>query len=374
MTTNTRRIILAGVLAGICGVLVLMVLSAIMLSIGLFWQIAFLRNLPVIGELAASGVQDNMSRVPIFFWGWRWPLALAIVISIPLAVLDRLAQRYPSPLRERLAAAILLAVLGLLITTGLLIQSDQTLYAVDDVTGSLPTLAERQSSVWNVIIVALPVALGAGGAVWLYWSWWFAHWQTWLGLQTQPITPEAASPDIWLARRVARERMQRVVLGLLGASLLVLIGALQLYQQVQTTIQSGILWATTDAPRAELRLALEQPQRRLILENTFGTGTVQVSLLGPDGASVIPPQQVTFAGARIGNDRTALAVEGLPPGAYLLQAQLQQGEGGQVGYALVQGSPSAHLAGALLVGLAVGLVLALAVLFVSVYVQRVTGV
>jgi hypothetical protein len=224
------------------------------------------------------------------------------------------------------------------------------------------------------MFVALPVALGAGGAVWLYWSWWFGHWQTWLGVQAQPATPEAATPDIWLARRTARERMLRVVLIVLGASLLALVGALQLYQQVQTTIQSGTLWATPDAPRAELRLALQQPQRRLMVENTFGTGTVEVSLVGPDGANVIPQQQVTFAGARIGNQRTALPVEALPPGVYVLQTQLQQGEGGQMGYALVQGSPAAHQAGALLVGLAVGLFLALAVLFVSVYVQRVSGV
>src|SRR5437762_10350498 len=65
------------------------------------------------------------------------------------------------------------------------------------------------------------------------------------------------------------------------------------------------------------------------------------------------------------NQRVELSVADLPPGDYLLTAQLGDGAGGRVGYALLQGYTTPVLIAAILVGIGVGAALALVVLIIG---------
>jgi hypothetical protein len=348
-----------------------MLFAAVMLSIGMFWEFAFNQSLPVIGSMMAGGVAEDLSRLPQFFWGWRWIALAAVLLSIPLAWLDRFAQRYHSPLRERIAGSGLLAAVTAVVTTIFLLNTDQSLYNAADTTGTLPTLIERQTSPWSLTFISIPVSLGLAGAAWFYWSWWHRHWCDWLHVRSAPALAEAS--EEWFQARDRRVRTLRLIAALLAVSVVLALGALQLYQQLQTSVQSGTLWPEPGTPTIDLGFQLAQPQRRLIVENTFGTGVVSVSVLNADGTQVIAPQQLTFEGARLGNQRITLPVEDLPAQRYVLRARLDSGDGGQVGYALVQGSGWLSTLAALLVGLALGIMLALAALLVSVFVTRVAG-
>jgi hypothetical protein len=140
------------------------------------------------------------------------------------------------------------------------------------------------------------------------------------------------SPDDWFARRQVRERRQRTILLLFAGSVLFTIAAVSGYEYVRTTIQSGDLSVQQSAPAAAVRLAIVRPTRALVVENTFGTGTAAVTLLSArDHAPVAEPVQLTFEDAKLGSQRVELSVAGLPPGDYLLTAQLGTGAGGLVG-------------------------------------------
>ena len=112
-----------------------------------------------------------------------------------------------------------------------------------------------------------------------------------------------------------------------------------------------------------------------MVENTFGTGTATVTLLSArDRAPVAAPVQLAFEDSDLGSQRVELNVADLPPGEYLLTAQLGAGSGGRVGYALLQGYTTPVLITAILVGIGVGAALALVVLTIGIFAeQRLTG-
>jgi hypothetical protein len=125
------------------------------------------------------------------------------------------------------------------------------------------------------------------------------------------------------------------------------------------------------APAAAARLAITRPTRALVVENTFGAGTATVTLLSSrDRAPVAAPVQITFEEANLGSQRVELNVADLPSGEYLLTAQLGDGSGGRVGYALLQGYATPVLIAAILAGIGVGATLALAVLAFSGFAEQ----
>jgi hypothetical protein len=226
-------------------------------------------------------------------------------------------------------------------------------------------------------MIGIALTLGIGGVLWLYWSWWYTHWRRWMRLDAA-VTPKDAletSSDDWFARRQARERRQRTILLLFAGSVLFTIAAVTGYEYVRTTIQSGDLAVQQSAPAAAARLAIVRPMRALVVENTFGAGTATVTLLSArDHAPVAAPVQLDFADSTLGNQRVELSVADLPPGDYLLTAQLGAGTGGRVGFALLQGYPTLVLIAAILVGIGAGAALALVVLTIGVFAeQRLSG-
>jgi hypothetical protein len=80
--------------------------------------------------------------------------------------------------------------------------------------------------------------------------------------------------------------------------------------------------------------------------------------------------QLTFEDSSLGSQRVELSVADLPPGEYLLTAQLGSGTGGRVGYALLQGYAAPVLITAILVGIGVGAALALVVLTIGVFAEQ----
>lgn len=381
-TSNQPRpwkYMLAGTLAGASGAIGLMLAVTLGLSVGLLWQYAYFRNIVVLNDRATTTMIEDVGRIPAFLWGTRWILLGMAVIGIPLARMERFAQRYPPPWRNRIPLTVLLSIIGAVVISGLLTQTDWALYSdIQRVEGSgLAGLQDLQNSVWYLLMIGIALALAIGGALWLYWSWWYARWRHWMRLDAATAPKDAldTSSDDWFAQRRAHERQQRIILLLLAGSVLWTIAALGGYDYVRTTIQSGDLTVETVAPAAAVRLAITRPTRALVVENTFGTGTATVTLLSSrDRAPVAVPVQLAFEEGILGSQRIELNVADLPAGEYLLTAQLGAGNGSRVGYALLQGYATPVLITALLVGIGVGAALALAVLtFSSFAEQRLTG-
>jgi hypothetical protein len=366
---------LAGTLAGASGAAGLLIVVSLALGIGLLWQYAFYRNIPVLNDRAATTVTEDVSRLPQFLWGTRWIVLAMIIGGIPLARMERFAQRYTPPLRDRLTAIVLLAVVGAVVISALLTLTDRSLYTdIHRAEGtSLAGLQELQNSVWYLIMIGVALALGIGGALWLYWSWWYTHWRRWMRLDAAPTLQDApeASADDWFARRQARERRQRIILLLLAGSVLFTAAAVAGYEYVRTRIQSSELSVQPTAPAAAARLAIVRPSRALVVENTFGKGAATVTLLSAsDRAPVSNPAQLTFEEAQLGSQRVDLGIADLPAGNYLLTAQLSDGDGGRVGYALVQGYGAIVPIAASLVGIGVGSALALIVLLLGMLAEQ----
>jgi hypothetical protein len=222
-------------------------------------------------------------------------------------------------------------------------------------------------------LIGIALALAIGGALWLYWSWWYSHWRRWMHLDAAAAPKDTleTSSDDWFAKRQTRERQQRMILLLLAGSVLFTIAAIGGYEYVRTTVVSGDLAVQQSAPAAAVRLAIARPTRALVVENTFGTGTATVTLLSSrDRAPVAQPVQLTFEDSNLGSQRVELDVADVPPGEYLLAAQLSAGTGGRVGYALLQGYATPVLIAAILVGVGVGAALALMVLTISSFAEQ----
>ena len=177
--SRSWKYMLAGTLAGASGAIGLMVAVTLGLGIGLIWQYAYFRNIVVLNDRATTTMLEDVGRIPNFLSGSRWILVAMAVSGIPLARMERFAQRYPPPWRNRITANALLAVVGALVVSLLLTQTDRSLYK--DITRSegsgLPSWQELQNSVWYLLMIGTALALGIGGALWLYWSWWYAHWR-----------------------------------------------------------------------------------------------------------------------------------------------------------------------------------------------------
>jgi hypothetical protein len=358
---------LAGTLAGASGAIGLMIAVTLGLSVGLLWQYAYYRNIVVLNDRATTTMIEDVGRIPAFLWASRWILLGMAVGGIPLARMERFAQRYPPPWRDRITLTALLAVVGAVVISVLLTQTDRSLYSdINRAEGSsLATLQDLQNSIWYLLIIGVALALAIGGALWLYWSWWYARWRRWMRLDavTAPKDALETSSDDWFSQRQARERHQRMILLLLAGSVLFTIAALGGYEYVRTTVQSGDLAVEPSTPAVAARLAITRPTRALVVENTFGVGTATVTLLSSrDRAPVAAPVQIAFEEANLGSQRVELNVTDLPSGEYLLTAQLGTGSGGRVGYALLQGYATPVLIAAILAGIGAGATLALAVL------------
>jgi hypothetical protein len=230
-----------------------------------------------------------------------------------------------------------------------------------------------QNSIWYLIMIGVALTLGIGGALWLYWSWWYTHWRRWMRLDAVPAFKDAPEPsaDDWFARRRAREQRQRTILLLFAGSALLTAATVASYEYVRTQIQSGELSVQPLAPAAATRLAIARPTHALAVENTFGSGTVSVTVLSAsDRAPVSKPVELVFKEAQLGNQRVNLTITDLPPSNYLLSAQLGGGAGGRVGYALLQGYAGLVPIAAALVGIGVGSTLALLVLMLGVIAEQ----
>jgi hypothetical protein len=373
--SRSWKYMLAGTLAGASGAIGLMLAMTLGLGVGLLWQYAYFRNIVVLNDRATTTLLEDVGGIPQFLWNSRWLLVAMAVGGIPLARMERFAQRFPPPWGNRITANALLAVVGAVVISVLLAQADRSLYSDTlQFSGSgLASLQDLQNSVWYLLMIGVALALAIGGALWLYWSWWYSHWRRWMHLDSATAPKDAleSSSDDWFARRQARERNQRKILLVLAGSVVFTLVAVSGYEYVRTTVQSGELSIERTAPAAAVRLTITRPTHALIVENTFGAGTATVTLLSArDRTQAAEPVPLTFEDAELGHQRVPLDVTALPSGEYLLTAQLGAGTGGRVGYALLQGSDLLVLIAAILVGIAAGAALALAALTISIVAEQ----
>jgi len=147
--SRSWKYMLAGTLAGVSGAIGLMLIMTLGLGVGLIWQYAYFRNIQVLSHRATTTMLEDMRGIPEFLWNSRWILVAMAVGGIPLARMERFAQHFPPPWSNRITANALLAVVGAVVTSVLLTQTDRSLYSdVLQPNGSgLPRLQELQSLV-----------------------------------------------------------------------------------------------------------------------------------------------------------------------------------------------------------------------------------
>jgi hypothetical protein len=345
------------------------------LSVGLFWQYAYLRNVPVLGEQADDMVIENVSRIPSFLAGWSGIALVLIVVGVGLALIEQQNHAVAPEWQGRIAPTIMLLIAGTIVASAILINTDQSLFGEGTQAESLPTLAERRPAVWNLLFFAIWIALATGGGVWLFWSWWYQRWQRWLGstLINRAVDrpdPPAVHSDAWFQQRQLQDRTLRIALIAFGISMVVLIGSSSLYDLARAQVSSGEVWVEPSAPNRGVRLQFNRPDQHVLIENTYGSGRANVRLLDQNQQQLGEAVDITWRNT-LSFQRATLATEGLPNGNYILNARLDEGSGGRVGYALIESDPLIATIVAILVGLALGATLASMVLAISIWRGRV---
>jgi hypothetical protein len=370
---TARRVIGAGVLAGLCVALSFIAALVLMLGVGIAWQYAFTSRIPVLGDVAWMAIEADLARLPSFLLSWAPAVIGLIVLGAMLAGLQRIGSRLPAPWGARLAPISLTLVIGVAVLWLILGNADAELYRVEATGETLPSLASRRPATWNLVLIMLPVIFGASGGIWAYWTWWERRWRHWLGIAADSADAEPldAGSSAWFARRqaTARWRQQLVALSVVGAAALTL--SVAGFDAVRTHVTSGELWATPDAPISAASIPIDGARRLMMVENTYGEGRVQALLRDAAGTIVGGPVDVTFVDSAVRFDRSTLPVDVLASGRYRLEVQHLSGRGGRVGFAMVGGNAAPVTMAAIVVGLAAGtLVAGLSQLFGAVFAAR----
>lgn len=361
-----------GALAGASLMLVLMVFTTVMLLAGALWQYLFNSQIPVIRDFAGIAVMEDIGRLPEFLWGWRWLLLGMIVTGGTLALIERAVQRYPASWRNQIVIAVVFLVIGTLLITWQLLNIEEALFAGADQSDSLATLAQRRANTWNQIGLSMVLALAAAGVVWAGWMWWYNGLRHWLGLDRRAHVeaPQKTAND-WFAQRQAHDQARRVLAVALLVSGVALIAATSAYEPARHLVQSGTIRAEADQPAGGVRMLLTRPERTLLIENTYGIGAVTLTLLSErDGQPTGVATTIRFRDTRVSFERSPLDVAHLPQGGYVLNAELSEGAGGRVSYALIQTNGIMLPILAVLVGLCSSAVLALAVMLIRTFIPE----
>jgi len=357
---TARRVISAGVLAGLCVALSFIAALVLMLGVGIAWQYAFTSRIPVLGDFAWLAIEADLARLPSFLLSWTPVVIGLIALGTALAGLQRVSARLPAPWGAQLAPVSLTLVIAVAALGLILGNADAALYRSEAAGETLPSLASRRPATWNLVLIMLPVIFGTSGGIWAYWTWWERRWRGWLGAPADRAHAEAldAGSAAWFERRqaAARWRQHLVVLSVAGAGALVL--SVAGFDAMRTRVTSGELWATPEKPLSAASIPIDGTRRLLMVENTYGEGRVQALLRDASGAVVGGPVDVAFVDSAVRFDRSLLPVDALASGQYRLEVQHLGGRGGRVGFAMIGGDAVPVTAAAILVGLAAGILVA----------------
>jgi hypothetical protein len=372
LPSHSRKQILAGGLAGLSSVLLLMIASTLLLTSGVFWQYAFNSGIPGLQEAAGAAMRQDINQIPLFLWAWRWILLGFVLIGVVLAAIDLWSRKLPPLWQKSLLAPPIFLIVGTIIITGMLLSAEASLFDGRDQAARLASLAARRASIWGQLLFGLVVALALAGVVWLSWSWWYTRWQNWLKLPRYTPEPSVLTPtgerkgDAWFERRSMAAKAERIVIGALIGALLILFGLVSLYGGARTSVLSGEFWVESDQANPALALELTRSQGRVFVESALGEGHVDLQVLSRAGQELgLGSKQLAFQSSPLSFDRTEFELSALERGSYLLQTQLLDGKGGRLGYAIMQQDPGYLRLMALLLALVTSAIPALLVVFVS---------
>ena len=359
---SSQKYILAGALSGLCLTLMAIVCLIFILYTGGFWQYLFNSQIPIIQDTAWLGVTQDMSRLPSFLWGWRWIIVTITLSGVVFAALERTTQRLGMAWRKPVFQIIVFSIIGTLIITQLLITQADASRSISNAAERIATLSQSQPSIWQNLLLASVAGLALAGILWMSWSWWYVRWCRWLTPKKQGYVdaPEQSSEQ-WFAQRKEYSKVQRLLLILVPISILAVYGAAISYDLTRPSILSGELWVDTSTPQVSVPLQMTTAAPNVFVENTFGTGSVEIGIFDAANHLQTEPVTLTFRDSQVSYERTQLALPKLAQDTYNLRVQLQQGPGGRVGYALIQGDNQSRTLAAVLLGLSTSLMLALVI-------------
>lgn len=393
-----RRLV-AGFLAGLSGLAGLLALLAVLL-LG-FGIISLMRDTAIAGEggtgplsVIGPALTATLGAVPGYLWSARWAFLVLGVLGALLASVDAARGRISRPWSDYAGVVVTLGVVAAAVTAGIFIYRETLLGMITD----QPQLFTEQRALLlsntTLLLLAALLALGLTYAAWALWNYWYDKWAGWLSVprpagtvsQQAPSSPPSSADD-WRAYQAHMAQLKRntptpsrsapapspntppprswlkpVLIGIAAASVLVLL-ALEAYDETGPDVRTGGVWVTPQAPASTALLQIPRRPRRMVLSNIGGQGTVDLALsTTADAVSLQEIQGMQLANSATRFQTAELSLQDLEPGQYQLAVTLREGRGGLLNYVALYGGGILGTLSALALGFAAGLWAALAAL------------
>jgi hypothetical protein len=389
------RQLLAGFLAGASAVLGVLLFLSVLLFVGalgpLLYDIASgLRGEIPFWSTIGQVFAQSFASLPRFLWNGRWAIVGFGLVGLLLSLVASQSRRIERPWRGMVSSVAALGLVGAIVFA-YQYSNRETLLAW---LAGQPYLFSAQNnfllSNTASLAIGLMVALIASYVIWGMWNWWYARWSRWLRLeQAQAPAPEpvaAPADSSWQAEQARLHRSKRglsddapaapsisaappsqrllwVLLALLAGTTLALLGALQFYNVSGSQLAGGDLFVSPASPEDRATVVFDRTPRQAFISSINGQGVVDVMLGREQAAEALRSAggvRLTDIGTR--GPPTVMDLAGLEAGRYWLNLTLRENSGGQVRYSVLQGGGTWAQVASVLVGIAAGIWLALAML------------
>lgn len=388
-----------GFIAGACSLAgVLLILLLVLLGGNLFnllHELSINQTIKIHGDITfwdtiGQAFTQSLGALPGYFWSARWGMLALGLLGIVLAGVDVLRSRVDRPWRDSLGFVVTLGVVGAIVIAFQYANQESLQAWLTDQPGLINQQAAFIVSDMTMLLTGIIITLGLGYIIWAAWHWWFERLARWLRLSRPVLIADVASAqpavpsDDWRSYQDRLMRLKRsqngesealaapaqvrrrsllwiIAPALLVATLLV-YGALQWYHAFDSNIITGQSWVSSDEPATAIPLAFKGIPRQINISNINGEGSIAAYLTTT--ADSAPQRQVTLQLPGLTNDYATahLDVAGLAAGNYLLNIVLQNGKGGPMLYAALEGGGAGAIYASLALGLVAGIWIALLII------------
>ena len=366
---DPRRFI-AGFLAGISIVLFLLLIFALLVFTGGFWEtlrdVSFqIRSGHSFWSLLLQSLKQTLLSFPSYLWSARNGFFVMGILGIILAFIDEIGNRLRLLWAENLGLVVLVAILSFSTTTGAFIWQEKAVERLANNPGLFYDLRSLLVSNTTWLFMAILTSLAFSYLIWISWIWWQDFWCRVFGTH-RPTgeTNTATSFDTSTYSRGNSSSKIGIAFVLLAA--IATIALLKAYSYHSSKLITSELWITKDSPRGEVLFSFKQDPEFVVASNVAGRGNVNFDVLAKNQNLIIQNNTMKLSESPNSYSSVKLPLQGNTPGDFLVKASLISGEGGLIRFVAVDGSTSLALVLAVLIGFCVSLAMtSLLVTFLS---------
>ncbi len=366
---DPRRFI-AGFLAGISIVLFLLLIFALLVFTGGFWEtlrdVSFqIRSGHSFWSLLLQSLKETLLSFPSYLWSARTGFFVMGILGIMLAFIDEIGNRLRLLWAENLGLVVLVAILSFSATTGAFIWQEKAVERLASNPGLFYDLHSLLVSNTTWLFMAILTSLAFSYLIWISWIWWQDFWCRVFGTYrpTEEITT-ATSVDTSTYSKGNSSSKIGIALVLFAA--IATIALLKAYSYHSSKLITSELWITKDSLRGEILFSFKQNPEFVVASNIAGKGNVNLDVLNKTQNLIIQNNTMKLSESSNSYSSVKLPLEGNAPGDFLVKTSLISGEGGLIRFVAVDGSTSLALVLAVLIGFSVSLAMtSLLVAFLS---------